>query len=103
MTSRRIHEVLRLMIVDGELAVGTQFPTATYFAERVGASKPTVTKAYRSLLDEGFALVKGRRLFVSRPARPADESAVSAPAKGRRRKASAPGRSAGQKAPRRAR
>jgi DNA-binding transcriptional regulator YhcF (GntR family) len=67
---RQIAENLRVMLVDGELRVGTPLPSVRRLAMELGIHFNTVAEAYRELAAEGWlTLSHGRGAVVAeRPA-----------------------------------
>ena len=45
---------IRLLILDGRIALGTRLPAERDLAEHLGLSRTTVSAAYRDLREHGF-------------------------------------------------
>lgn len=62
----RLRAILAAAILKGEYAEGVQLPSVRAFAARHGANPLTVAKAYQTLQDEGFVIVRrGVGMFVA--------------------------------------
>lgn len=46
---------LRSMVIEGRIAVGSRLPSERRLADQLGLSRTTVTRAYRELVDHGWA------------------------------------------------
>ena len=65
-------ERIRLLIVDGRIAVDTRLPAERDLAERLGLSRTTVTAAYRHLREQGnLHSVRGSGSVARLPGAPA--------------------------------
>ncbi len=65
----RLRAVLAASILDGDFAEGDQLPSVRAFAAERGANPLTVAKAYQSLQDDGYVVVRrGIGMFVARGA-----------------------------------
>ncbi|MFC4276971.1 MocR-like pyridoxine biosynthesis transcription factor PdxR [Achromobacter aloeverae] len=64
--SRQIYTVLRMLILDGEIAAGVKMPATRTLATDLGLSRNTVMHAYEQLLAEGYVeSAFGSGTFVS--------------------------------------
>src|SRR5690606_8160868 len=52
--SRQIYEILRRLILDGDVPAGTKLPATRGLAADTGLSRNTVLHAYEQLLAEGY-------------------------------------------------
>lgn len=73
---RRLADVLRLLILDGRLALGSRLPGERELAAALGVSRTTVSSALALLRDEGF--IASRHGSGSRVVLPAQPIALSA-------------------------
>jgi GntR family transcriptional regulator/MocR family aminotransferase len=67
---RQIYEAMRLAILRGEFADGTQLPPTRSLADRLGVARMTVVNAYEQLFAEGYVVGKqgsGTRVAATLP------------------------------------
>jgi GntR family transcriptional regulator len=62
----RLRAILAAAILEGNFAEGEQLPSVRSFAAEHGANPLTVAKAYQSLQDDGYVIVRrGVGMFVA--------------------------------------